>query len=542
MISYPRMDVTVMRFGFSGHLRLASLAGLLLILLASCASGAGQQNGNGYDETAARYMFATGYQDINAVYIQDIPIETLAFSGLQKLNDMDSAISVTREPDRFLLNQEGETISRYELPKNNRVDLWGKVTAQVVDDSRDASPKIAEAGREQLYETVFEGMIEPLDGYSRYSTPEEASENRANRDGFGGIGVRIQLIDKGVEIVNVMDDSPAERAGLDDWDVIVDIDGVPVPDLSQEEVVSRLRGPLGTHVTLGIERPGEAEDTWRSLEVEVERAHIVPQTVEYERLDDVAYFRISGFNHDTTETLKAKLEQAKDEMGNRLEGYILDLRSNPGGLLDQAVFVADLFLGQGRIVSTHGRHPDSHQYFEARDDAHFPEVPVLVLINGSSASAAEIVAAALQDSGRGIVVGSNSYGKGTVQTVLRLPNEGELTLTWATFHAPAGYSLDRRGVMPNVCTSRQEGDLQETLAQISGGRLISSPHLRQREIDRENELALAEFRSICPTSDSLDESDIEVAMKLLQDPGLLSHARRGAPSTAQRMVEDRPTD
>ncbi|WP_081816660.1 S41 family peptidase [Fodinicurvata fenggangensis] len=532
------MDMTTMRFGSTGYARLAFLAVLMALVLASCASGPVTQGQEGYDQTAARYMFATGYQDINAVYIQDIPIETLAFSGLQKLQDMDGEISVVREADKFLLKQRSETVQSYGLPQDNRVDLWGKLTATIIEDTREISPKIAEAKSEALYETVFEGMIEPLDGYSRYATPEEARENRANRDGFGGIGVRIQLIDKGVEVVNVMDGSPAERAGMDDWDVIVTIDGIPAPKLSQEEVVKRLRGPLGSRVTLGIHRPGDVEDTWRELELVVERAHIVPQTVEYEPLDDVAYFRISGFNHDTTETLRTKLKQAEREMGSRLRGFILDLRSNPGGLLDQAVFVSDLFVGEGRIVSTHGRHPDSHQYFEAKRDAQIPEVPVLVLINGNSASAAEIVAAALQDTERGIVVGSNSYGKGTVQTVLRLPNEGELTLTWATFHAPAGYSLDRRGVLPNVCTSTDSSDGEQAVSELPLEGLISNPHQRKRDIDRENDLALAEFRSICPTSDSLDETDIEIALKLLEDPGILSHARRGAPNTAQRIVDE----
>lgn len=524
--------------GFLAHARMVPLASLLLFLLAACASGPVQQGGSGYDESAARYMFATGYQDINAVYIREVPVETLAFSGLQKLHEMDSSISLVREPDHFLLKQGDETVRRYGLPLDTRIDLWGNLTAQIVEDAREISPKIVEAGNEALYETVFEGMIEPLDGYSRYATPEEARENRANRDGFGGIGVRIQMIDRGVEVVNVMDGSPAERAGLEDWDVIVGIDGVPATELGQDEVVDRLRGRLGSRVTLDIQRPGKIEETWRDLQLQVERAHIVPQTVEYERLDNVAYFRVSGFNHDTAETLQAKLAEAEKEMGKRLTGYILDLRSNPGGLLDQAVFVSDLFVGEGRIVSTHGRHPDSHQYFKARNDAHIPNVPVLVLINGSSASAAEIVAAALQDSQRGIVIGSNSYGKGTVQTVLRLPNEGELTLTWATFHAPAGYSLDRRGVLPNVCTSRQKEGTQGPLGRLSEEYMISNPHQRQRNIDRENKLALAEFRSICPTSDSIDGSDIEVALQLLQNPALLSHARRGAPNTAQRMVQD----
>jgi len=232
--------------------------------------------------------------------------------------------------------------------------------------------------------------------------------------------------------------------------VILAVDGTPAERLDIANSKGALRGPVDSHVTLTL-RP--ANDPRERREVAVKRARIVPPTVDYEPRDGAAYIRITGFNQGTTDELRAALRVSRTDLGAKLSGYVLDLRGNPGGLLDQAVAVADLFLAGGRVVTTHGRHPDSHQYFEAAAGDPGETKPIVVLVNGGSASASEIVAAALQDSRRAVVVGSTSYGKGTVQTVLRLPNKGELTLTWARFHAPSGYALSRHGVIPDLCTN-----------------------------------------------------------------------------------------
>src|SRR3546814_53909 len=197
------------------------------------------------------------------------------------------------------------------------------------------------------------------------------------------------------------------------------------------------------------------------------------------REGNLAYIRVSGFNNRTADSLRQKIGQARSEFGSELRGYILDLRGNPGGLLEQAVEVSDIFVTSGRIVSTHGRHNDSHQYFPAeqlqRGDL-TENAPVVVLIDGGSASASEIVAAALQDSGRAALVGSASYGKGTVQTVLPLPNSGEFILTWARFHAPSGYALHRRGVLPDICTTGEVTSPADVMARIQTGALRSEEH------------------------------------------------------------------
>ena len=234
---------------------------------------------------------------------------------------------------------------------------------------------------------------------------------------------------------------------------------------------------------------------------------------------------MASFNQNTTQQIVEALNDLKREMGPQLRGIVLDLRGDPGGLLDQAVSLADVFIPNGPIVATVGRHPASRQFFEASGDSIAPQMPVVVLINGGSASSSEIVAAALQDAGRAVVVGSASYGKGTVQTVLRLPNDGELTLTWAQLVAPSGYLLHQHGVVPTLCTSDLGDD--DRFVQIAIQRAAASPAAspaatRARASLDEN--AWSQLRRSCPARPGDHEIDIKVAKRLLADPVLYSQA------------------
>jgi carboxyl-terminal processing protease len=292
--------------------------------------------------------------------------------------------------------------------------------------------------------------------------------------------------------------------------------------LDQRDVVRRLRGPLGSEVNLTVARR-QNEDAGL-VDINVVRAHIVPQTVRYSHENGIATFRVTSFNQDTARSLQIKILAARRELGPDLKGLILDLRGNPGGLLDQSVTVSDLFINQGRIVSTHGRHPDSHQYFDAQPYDIAEGLPLVVLVNGYSASASEIVAAALQDAGRAVVVGSNSFGKGTVQTVLRLPNDGELTLTWARFHAPSGYALEGRGVLPDICTTDGATDAEDVLERVRQGLLPFSRSTIRQEVAASDMVMMKEIRGRCPARHDDDAIDVEVAESLLLDPALYAHA------------------
>ncbi|MDX1402094.1 MAG: S41 family peptidase [Kiloniellales bacterium] len=482
-----------------------------------------------YDGDRAERVFSVGYEDITNIYIDDVRISELALAGIDGLGALDPAFSAGQEGDALNLYMDNVRAEQIALPSGEDADDWGEFTAKAVTASRIHSADLKDAESEVLYEAVFEGMLAKLDGFSRYSGREEAKENRASRDGFGGIGVRIRLIEEGVLILSVMEGTPAEESGLLAEDVITAIDGTEVAGLSQREAVSRLRGPLRSEVLLTIDRP----DTPDPLEIEVTRAHIIPQTVSYERMGRIAYLQMSGFNQNTTRSLEEKLREAKRDIGATLAGFILDLRDNPGGLLDQSVSVSDIFVSEGRIVTTRGRHPDSHQYFEADSDDLIADLPLVVLMNGGSASAAEIVASALQDSGRAVVVGSVSFGKGTVQTLLRLPNQGELTLTWARFHAPSGYTLNRRGVLPDICTSGEDLELESLLAEVRTGTALIDRDLRGLDISDGDENAVKDLRAICPSREDRPDIDLEVAKRILTDPALYARALQGAPHTAK---------
>jgi carboxyl-terminal processing protease len=486
--------------------RLTALA--LGFSLAACAGG-GLGTDSAYD--APREMFVSGYEKIEAVYIKEVDLGDLAVAGLVQVASLDPTISVARESDHVELKVGGKDQADFKSPAQGDADGWGNLTADVLTAARAVSPQLSAKPNEDVYDAFFTGALAKLDGFSRYSTAAEAAENRASREGFGGIGVRVAVEDKVVRVISVMHYTPAERVGLKADDVITAVDGKPVAGLQQDQVIDMLRGPDDSHVKVTVVRGGGAP-----FVVDITRAHIVPETVTYERKGSVAYLRVYGFNLDTADSLRKEMLHAQQDVGSDLKGYIMDLRGNPGGLLDQSVEVSDLFIGHGRIVSTHGRHPDSHQYFEATAGDIADGLPLVVLVNGDSASAAEIVAAALQDSGRAVVVGSNSYGKGTVQTVLRMPNDGELTLTWARFHAPSGYTLNHLGVLPSVCTTTEDG--KQLIDDIRGGKLKPVPTGQRNAADPEDTATLQKLRSICPERRGEEPIDEQVAIELLNHP------------------------
>ncbi|MEM7222785.1 MAG: S41 family peptidase [Pseudomonadota bacterium] len=483
-----------------------------------------------YDPGRASEIFTIGYQDVSDIYIENLRISQMALASLDGLSSIDPGIDVAVEEDHFSLQLDGKETARFSRPGDGDVEAWGHLTATAIETGRSQSQLLSTAEAEAVYKATFGGLISELDDYSRYAGRDQARENRASRDGFGGIGVRIRMVDEGVKVLSVMENTPAEIAGLMDQDLIVAIDGQSAAGISQQEAVRRLRGPIRSKVRLTVARESAGDDVL----ISVVRAHIVPQTIKYTREGNVAYIRIAGFNQDTSRTLRKKILIAEQEIGSDLRGFVLDLRGNPGGLLDQSVEVSDLFIRRGRIVSTHGRHPDSHQFFEAESDDLANGLPIVVLVNGGSASASEIVAAALQDAGRAVLVGSNSYGKGTVQTVLRLPNEGELTLTWARFHAPSGYALQKRGVLPHVCTSGENQNVDQLIGKIRTGHALIDWSLRSKDVTNAGDDTVAALRAQCPLTESDQEIDLQVALRILRDEALYTQVVRSAPATALR--------
>lgn len=508
------------------------LPALLLLLVITGCSTAGSPLAANSDYERDRRMLTAGYEDIDDYYIRKVDLENLAVGGLAGLAAIDPDVSATIDGDKIDLLYKGKTTANFVVTDKFTPDDWAALTAGGIAAAREASPLIAKADSEQIYQVVFNGMLARLnDPFSRYSGRDQAAENRAAREGFGGIGVVISVTGGVVKVVSVQHYTPAERAGLRPDDVIAAINGMATKGMEQQTVINMLRGNVDTRVLLTVERKGAEHP----LAIVVTRALVIPETVTYRREGDIAYFRIYNFNEDTAGSLRREFENARNEIGDKMRGVILDLRGDPGGVLDQAVAVSDLFMNGGRIVSTRGRNPDSHQTYEATPGDITDGLPMAVLINGNSASASEIVAAALQDSGRAVLIGSNSYGKGTVQTVPRLPNNGEITLTWARYYAPSGYTLNHIGILPSICTNNGDEDATDLLSELGAGELKPVPVAARNATSPDDTAALDKLRETCPAYKSSERAvDLQVAIRLLSQPRLYAEALALAAPPGQR--------
>jgi carboxyl-terminal processing protease len=503
----------------------------VLLFVTACAGAreyAHPDTPNALPSGSTRF-FATAYDQLFEKYIKPVALRDVAQNGFNNLSKIDPKFSVTRVDDRYDVVYDQEILASYKRPKDDDGYGWGQMTVAAIDVGREHSPALRAADSEKIYQTMIQGMLSHLDVYSRYAGKVAAGEQRASRDGFGGIGITIEDKDKKVRVATVMDDTPAARSGLRQGDDIVQIDDEPTVNLTTADVVERLRGSVGAPVRLTVARSGATAP----VELSMVRALIVPPSVVYKREGDTAYVHVLTFNSETGEALTAAVRRARREIGPNLDGMILDLRGNLGGLLDQAVATADLFLSDGAIVSTRGRHPASAQASFAAKGQIGEGIPLVVLVNGSSASASEIVAAALQDNGRAVVVGTATYGKGTVQTVIPMPNDGELILTWARFFSPSGYPIADLGVMPMVCTNPTQ-PANFYVDEVKNGQATSAATMvKWRSADHEDMASLKQLRQICPPDTHEHDADLDVARALLGDRKLYARALSAATMSAE---------
>jgi carboxyl-terminal processing protease len=318
-------------------------------------------------------------------------------------------------------------------------DVLERVRADYVDPVTD----------EKLIENSLNGMLSALDPHSGYMNKKSFSDMQTQTKGeFGGLGIEVTMDNGIVKVISPIDDTPAAKAGIESGDLITHLDTKPVTDMTLADAVDKMRGTPGTKVTLTIRRGGL---TGKPFDVTLTRAVIHIQSVKWEAKGNVAYVRITTFNELTQPGLDKALQEANDKIGTKLEGYVLDLRNNPGGLLEQAVSVSGSFLATGQeVVSTRGRHKEEDQVYTAKGGDKTKGKPIVVLINGGSASASEIVAGALQDQHRAILVGVKSFGKGSVQTIIPVSGGGAMRLTTARYYTPSGRSIQALGIEPDI--------------------------------------------------------------------------------------------
>jgi carboxyl-terminal processing protease len=319
-------------------------------------------------------------------------------------------------------------------------DVFERVRADYVEKPDDS----------KLIETAINGMLAGLDPHSSYMDPKSFKDMQVQTRGeFGGLGIEVTMEDGLIKVVAPIDDTPAAKAGIMANDIITQLDGEQVQGLTLNQAVEKMRGPVNSKIKLTIMRKGKDAPIEVSITRDIIHVRSVRSRVED---DDVGYIRLTQFNEQTSEGLKKAIADITAKVSNdKLKGYILDLRNNPGGLLDQAISVSDAFLQKGEIVSTRGRNPEETQRFNARPGDLTKGKPVIVLINGGSASASEIVAGALQDHKRVTVVGTRSFGKGSVQTIIPLgAGNGALRLTTARYFTPSGRSIQAKGIEPDI--------------------------------------------------------------------------------------------
>jgi carboxyl-terminal processing protease len=320
-------------------------------------------------------------------------------------------------------------------------EIFDRIRAEYVDPPNE----------QELIRAAIQGMLTSLDPHSGYLPPADYDEMRQDNSGeFGGLGIEVTMEDGVVKVVSPIDDTPAARAGILTNDLIIEIDGVQVQGLTLDEAVDKMRGPIGTSVKISVFREGVADP----LEFELTRATIALRAVRWSMEGDVALVRLSRFSEQAYVGIEKAIKDIYAERNDVApKGIILDLRNNPGGLVDQSVYVTDAFLKQGAVVLTRGRVPEESARYDAQPDAldaRLADVPLVVLINGGSASASEIVAGALQDHKRATLVGTRSFGKGSVQSIISLGPDGAMRLTTARYYTPNNRSIQALGITPDI--------------------------------------------------------------------------------------------
>lgn len=340
-------------------------------------------------------------------------------------------------------------------------DVLERTRADYVDEVQD----------EKLIENAINGMLVSLDPHSGFMNKKSFEDMQTQTKGeFGGLGIEVTMENNLIKVISPIDDTPAAKAGIQPNDLITHLDTKPVTEMTLNEAVDKMRGVPGTKITVTVRRGGISG---QPFDVTLTRAVIHVQAVRWEAKDKIAYIRIKTFNEQTQPGLDKAMAEAEKQMGDKMMGYVIDLRNNPGGLLDQAVSVASTFIEGGKeVVSTRSRHKEDNQSYLSKGGDKTGGKPLVVLINGGSASASEIVAGALQDYRRAIVLGTKSFGKGSVQTIIPVAGAGAMRLTTARYYTPSGRSIQAMGIEPDI--EVQPAKVEE----IDGGPGIREADLR----------------------------------------------------------------
>ena len=496
---------------------------LLLWLLALPGAAAGAE----FPAAQAAEVVAAALEFMAPRTLDTVGIPQLATWGLRGVNALDPALTAELRGSDLVLAAGTRVLFTRPAPTEATGKEWARATADIYAAAWSLSDAVRRAGLTGALQSFFDEVFNHFDAYSRYVPPAAAGQDRDTRTGEAGIGVALVRQGAFVAIKSMNADGTGAESGLDVGERILEVDGQSTRNRDAETVQGWLAGDDGTVVSLLIRgRNGQVRP------VEVEREAIPPETVFASRSGDLAVLRISMFSADTDRRLAHELDGiANLPPRSRVQALVLDLRGNRGGLLRQAVDASRLLLGRALVATTEGRNPQASRVWQADGEDMVPGLPVLVLVDGRTASAAEIMAAALADQGRAVVVGSVTLGKGLVQTIAQLPDGGELFVTWSRVLAPLGWPIQGLGVLPQVCTSLGEERTQAQLASLAQGRMLMAPAVDAERRARAPLPAarIVELRQPCPASEGRD-ADLATARWLAGHPAAYAAALLTPPS------------
>jgi carboxyl-terminal processing protease len=493
--------------------------GVLLVLFVIGRAQAEAPAGGVFDQDRLTALYSDALTFIAPRILEEVPVPTLTLWGLQGLSAMDPNLRVAATDGRLQLFRRNEMVLDLAAPKDEAPASWAKAAAVLTAASLPVSAPVRHAADQEVVQGFFDQMFSRLDPYSRYVPPVEAGEDRARRAGRAGLGLTLGQRGALIEVRSVVRDSPAAIAGIRPGDIVAAIDNQRTQDQDPLTIEALLSGAEGSAVTLSWRgRDGRTRDA------QLIRVMVPPETVFAQRFADVLVLRITSFSTSTASHLALSVQDAMSEP-HPVSGIVLDLRENRGGLLRQAVTAADTFLPAGLVATTVGRDPDSMNVWRSSEGELAENVPLVILVDGHTASAAEILAAALADRGRAVVVGSETVGKGMVQTIDPLPDGGELFVTWSQTLAPLGWPLQGLGVLPQVCTSLGQEALNRQVASLSTGFQPMAAAIRRSRAARIPVSAseVLEIRAPCPASEAR-ALDLQAARSLISNPAAYAAA------------------
>ena len=475
--------------------------------------------GGGFDPARLTAVYSDALTFIAPRILDPVPVPQLTVWGLQSLTALDPNLRVMAKDARLQLLRQDQVVLDILAPKDDAPASWAKAAATLTAASFQVSGPVRRAGTQGVIQMFFDQMFSHLDPYSRYVPPVEAGEDREKRAGHAGLGLVVGRRGSLIEVSSVVRDSPAAIAGIRPGDILAAIDNQRTQDQDSMTIAALLSGAEGSAVTLSWRgRDGRTRDA------QLVRVMVPPETVFAQRFADVLVLKITSFSNSTASHLALSVQDALSE-SHRVDGIVLDLRENRGGLLRQAVTAADAFLPAGLVATTVGRDPDSMNVWRSTEGELAENVPLIILVDGRTASAAEILAAALADRGRAVVIGSDTFGKGMVQTIDPLPDGGELFVTWSQTLAPLGWPVQGLGVVPQVCTSLGPEVLGRQLAALSTGFQPMADSIRRSRAVRVpvTTSEVLEIRAPCPAAEGR-ASDLEAARALIANPAAYAAA------------------